>query len=45
MAGWEGDDPQILASLILTESTRREQSQDDRAIQVLYRPKETARSV
>ena len=45
LAGWEGDDPQILASLILTESTRREQSQDDRAIQVLYRPKETARSV
>ena len=40
LAGWEGDDPQILASLILSESTRREQSQDDRAVQVLYRPKE-----
>lgn len=40
LAGWEGTDPQELASLILSESIRREQSRDDRAVQVLRRPKE-----
>ena len=37
LAGWEGEDPQALASLILAESVRREKLQDDCGIQVLYR--------
>lgn len=37
LAGWEGDDPQTLAGLILSESIRREGLQDDCGIQVLYR--------
>ena len=40
LAGWEGEDPQILAGLILAESVRRERLQDDCAVQVLYRPRE-----
>jgi len=39
LAGWEGDEPQTLANLILSESIRREHLQDDCGIQVLYRPK------
>lgn len=39
LAGWEGDDPQELAGLILSESIRREHLQDDCGIQILYRPK------
>ena len=42
LAGWEGEDPQILAGLILSESIRRERLQDDCGIQVLYRPREGA---
>ena len=42
LAGWEGEDPQDLASLILSESIRREGLQDDCGIQVLYRTKEGA---
>lgn len=38
LAGWEGDDPQVLAGLILSESIRREHLADDCGIQVLYRP-------
>ena len=38
LAGWEGEDPQTLAGLILAESIRREHLQDDCGIQVLYRP-------
>ena len=38
LAGWEGEDPQALAGLILAESVRREKLQDDCGIQVLYRP-------
>ena len=40
LAGWEGEDPQTLAGLILSESIRREGLQDDCGIQVLYRGKE-----
>ena len=36
LAGWDGDDPQALAGLILRESLRREDLQDDCGIQVLY---------
>lgn len=38
LAGWEGEDPQALAGLILSESVRRERLQDDCGVQVLYRP-------
>ena len=38
LAGWEGDDAQTLANLILSESVKREKLQDDCAVQVLYRP-------
>ena len=38
LAGWEGEDPQALAGLILSESIRREHLQDDCGIQVLYYP-------
>lgn len=40
LAGWEGEDPQALAGLILSESVRREGLQDDCGIQVLYLPRE-----
>ena len=40
LAGWEGEDPQTLAGLILSESIRREKLQDDCGIQVLYRAEE-----
>ena len=39
LAGWEGEDPQELAGLILRESIRREALQDDCGIQVLYLPR------
>jgi len=39
LAGWQGEDPQTLAGLILTESIRREHLQDDCGIQILYRPR------
>lgn len=38
LAGWDGDDPQELASVIMAESIRRERLRDDCGIQVLYRP-------
>ena len=38
LAGWSGEDPQVLAGLILSESIRRERLMDDCGIQVLYRP-------
>lgn len=40
LAGWDGDDPQNLASEILRESIKREKLQDDCGIQVFYRPRE-----
>ncbi|SFQ10400.1 serine phosphatase [Oscillibacter sp. PC13] len=40
LAGWDGEDPQELAGVILSESIRREGLQDDCGIQVLYLPKE-----
>ena len=40
LAGWEGEDPQTLAGLILSESIRRENLQDDYGVQVLYRSRE-----
>lgn len=45
LAGWNGDDPQTLANLILSESIRRERLQDDCAVQVLYRPLPAGREV
>ena len=40
LAGWEGEDPQVLAGLILKESIQREALADDCGIQVLYLPRE-----
>lgn len=45
LAGWNGDDPQTLANLILSESVRRERLQDDCAVQVLYRRPEAETAV
>ena len=45
LAGWQGEDPQTLAGLILTESIRREHLQDDCGVQVLYREKSGAKAV
>ncbi len=45
LAGWNGDDPQTLANLILSESIRRERLQDDCAVQVLYRLPESEQPV
>lgn len=45
LAGWEGEDPQALAGLILSESVRREHLQDDCGVQVLYRPAEEIKKV
>lgn len=45
LAGWEGEDPQALAGLILSESIRRERLQDDCGVQVLYRPADSAKKV
>ena len=45
LAGWNGDDPQTLANLILSESIRREHLQDDCAVQVIYRPLPAEREV
>ncbi|MEG1594494.1 MAG: SpoIIE family protein phosphatase, partial [Oscillibacter sp.] len=36
LAGWDGDDPQILAGVVLAESIRRGGLQDDCGIEVLY---------
>ena len=45
LAGWSGEDPQVLAGLILQESVRREKLRDDCGVQVLYRPPESVRAV
>lgn len=45
LAGWNGDDPQTLADLIVSESIRREKLQDDCAVQVLYRQSPAERPV
>ena len=45
LAGWNGEDPQMLAGLILAESMRRERLQDDCGVQVLYYPENAAKKV
>ncbi len=45
LAGWQGEDPQALATCILSESVRRERLQDDCAVEVLYRPAEGAQKI
>lgn len=45
LAGWEGTNPQALANLILTYSHRHQGSQDDGAVQVLYREAAQVRKV
>ena len=39
LAGWEGEDPQLLANEIMQESIRQEKLQDDCSVQIFYRPK------
>ena len=38
LAGWEGDDPQTLAGLVLAEAGRQNGPDDDRGVQVLWLP-------
>jgi stage II sporulation protein E len=38
LAGWEGEDPQELANLLLRQSIQRQGLQDDCGIQILYLP-------
>ena len=38
LAGWSGEEPQVLADLILAESVRREKLRDDCGVEVLYLP-------
>ena len=45
LAGWNGEDPQTLAGLILSESIRREHLQDDCGVQVLYYPETAVKKV
>ena len=45
LAGWNGEDPQTLAGLILGESVSRRKGEDDCGIQVLYCPGEETKAV
>ena len=45
LAGWQGEDPQSLAGLILTESISRLAGRDDCGIQILYCPREEVQEV
>lgn len=45
LAGWSGEDPQKLANVILAESIRREQLQDDCGVQVLCYPERAVKKV
>lgn len=45
LAGWNGEDPQRLTSLILAESIAHMQGRDDCAIQILYCPREEVEEV
>jgi stage II sporulation protein E len=40
LAGWDGDDPQALAGLVVQEAARRGSLADDCGVQVLYLPRE-----
>ncbi|MBR3569305.1 MAG: SpoIIE family protein phosphatase [Oscillibacter sp.] len=44
LADWTSNEPQDLARAIMTESLRRQNSQDDRGIQILYWPSESVLS-
>ena len=45
LAGWDGEDPQSLANLLLAESAVQRKGCDDCGIQVLHCPRETAEEV
>ena len=45
IAGWDGEDPQMLAGLILQETVRRGEPADDCGIQVLHFPAAEKRAV
>jgi stage II sporulation protein E len=40
LAGWEGEDPQTLAGLVMQHALRRGAPDDDCGVQVLYFPAE-----
>jgi len=40
LAGWEGEDPQTLAALVVQEAVRRGDQKDDCGVQVLFLPSE-----
>lgn len=40
LAGWQGDDPNVLTSLVLREAYQRRQGDDDRSAVCLYFPPE-----
>lgn len=40
LAGWQGEDPNTLASLVLREAYQRRQGDDDRSVLCLHLPTE-----
>lgn len=40
LAGWQGEDPNVLASLVLREAYQRRQGDDDRSVMCFYFPPE-----
>ena len=38
LAGWQGEDPNVLASLVLREAYQRRHGDDDRSVLCLYLP-------
>ena len=38
LAGWDGEDPQVLAGLIMNESRRERRGEDDCGVQILFCP-------
>lgn len=45
LAGWEGEDPQALAGLIMNESRRERRGEDDCGVQILFCPEREERTV
>ena len=45
LAGWEGEDPQVLAGLIMRESRRERKGEDDCGVQILFCPEREERAV
>ena len=45
LAGWEGEDPQVLAGLIMNESRRERKGEDDCGVQILFCPRREEKAV